>query len=120
MLKMLLKFGDKVLQTIESDKREISIGRNPANDIRIDNLGVSDRHARIFEKNGRYTIEDLKSTNGTFVDEKKIRLAFLEINNVILIGKHTLTVLEADGKPAISEKTMKLETEQYKKLLKKQ
>lgn len=120
MLKMLFKFGDKVLQTIESEKRELTIGRNPDNDIRIDNLGVSDRHARIYEKDGRYTIEDLGSTNGTFVDERKITKAFLEVNSEVLIGKHGLIVQEASGKPQKIEKTMKLETRKYKEMLEKQ
>jgi len=124
MLKMQLTFGDKVLRTVESEKRELLIGRNPDSDIRIDNLGVSDRHARIFERDGRYTIEDLDSTNGTFVDEKKIIRAVLEVNSEILIGKHSLIVQEASsktaGKRTKSEKTMKLETRRYKEMLKKQ
>ena len=75
MLKILLKFNDKLLKTIETKKQELSIGRNPGSDIVIDNLGVSDRHARIVEQDGRYTIEDLDSTNGTFVDGKRIASA---------------------------------------------
>jgi pSer/pThr/pTyr-binding forkhead associated (FHA) protein len=115
MLRILFKFGDKVLQTIESDKRELFIGRNPDSDIRIDNLGVSDRHARIFEHEGRYTIEDLDSTNGTFVNEKRITRAVLEVNSEILIGKHSLIIQDSKilRKPPESEKTMKLETRQY-------
>jgi len=122
MLRILFKFGDKVLRTIESDKRELFIGRNPDSDIRIDNLGVSDRHARIFEQDGRYTIEDLDSTNGTFVNEKRITRAVLEVNSEILIGKHSLIIQDSKipRKPPESEKTMKLETRQYKEMLKKQ
>ena len=124
MLKIQIKFGDKVLRTIESDKRELIIGRNPDSDIRIDNLGVSDRHARIFFGNERYAIEDLGSTNGTFVNEKQITKAALEANSEILIGKHSLVIQAADNqpvrKPPKSEKTMKLETRQYKEILKKQ
>lgn len=124
MLRILLKFGDKVLRTIESDKRELSIGRNPDSDIPIENLGVSDRHARIYEQNGRYMIEDMESTNGTFVDEKRIRRAVLEVNSEILIGKHSLVIQEADStiprKPPKNEKTMKLDTRQYKEILKRQ
>jgi pSer/pThr/pTyr-binding forkhead associated (FHA) protein len=120
MLKILYKFGDKVLQTIESDKRELIIGRNPDSDIRIDNLGVSDRHARIFERDGRYTIEDLDSTNGTFVDERRITRAVLEINSEVIIGKHSLIIQEASSKSHKTKKTMKLETRKYKEMLKKQ
>ncbi len=124
MLKILLKFNDKLLKTIETKKQELSIGRNPGSDIVIDNLGVSDRHARIVEQDGRYTIEDLDSTNGTFVDGKRIASAVLEPNSEIIIGKHSLVIEEirAKGSDNLSktEKTMKLETSQYKEMLKKQ
>jgi pSer/pThr/pTyr-binding forkhead associated (FHA) protein len=124
MLKIILKFNDKLLKTIETGKQELSIGRNPGSDIVIDNLGVSDRHARILEQDGRCTIEDLDSTNGTFVDGKQIANAVLEQNSEIIIGKHSLIIEEirAKGPDKLSktEKTMKLETSQYKEMLKKQ
>ena len=88
-----------VAQTIESDKPEIIIGRNPGSDIQIDNLGVSDRHARIFSSEGQYQIEDLQSTNGTFVDEKQISQVAIDKNSQIIIGKHNLIVLEASSAP---------------------
>jgi pSer/pThr/pTyr-binding forkhead associated (FHA) protein len=124
MLKITLKFGDKVLQTIKSEKRELTIGRNPGSDIQIDNLGVSDQHARIIEEKGRYVIEDLDSTNGTFVDEKRITRAALDVNSEVIIGKHSLVVHEAStqktGQGPKTEKTMKLDTREYKEMLKKQ
>ncbi len=123
MLKILLKFNDKLLKTIETGKQELSIGRNPGSDIVIDNLGVSDRHARIVIQDGRYTIEDLDSTNGTFMDGKRIASAGLEQNSEILIGKHSLIIDEIGAKStnlSKTEKTMKLETSQYKEMLKKQ
>ena len=124
MLKILLKFNDKLLRTIETGKRELFIGRNPNSDIVIDNLGVSDRHARIVEQGGCYTIEDLDSTNGTFVNGKGISSAVLEKSSEIIIGKHSLIIEEVRTKgpvqPTKTEKTMKLETRQYKKMLKKQ
>jgi len=124
MLKMQLKFGDKLLRTIESEKQELLIGRSPESDICIDNLGVSGRHARIFEKDGHYMIEDLDSTNGTFVNEKRITSVLLQAGSNVVIGKHNLLVQEAvpgsRRKPAQTEKTMKLETRSYKEMLKKQ
>jgi pSer/pThr/pTyr-binding forkhead associated (FHA) protein len=124
MLKILLKFNDKLLKTIETKKQELVIGRNPGSDIVIDNLGVSDQHARIVEQSGQYKIEDLDSTNGTFLNGKKIANAVLEQNSEILIGKHSLIIEEiranGPGKLSKTEKTMKLETSQYKEMLKKQ
>ena len=47
MIKIMLKFKDSVLNTIETDKNTIAIGRNISNDIQIDNLSVSKQHAQI-------------------------------------------------------------------------
>ena len=77
MLKILLKLKDKELKTLETDKAEITIGRNGNNDIHINNLGASKKHARIFRRNGGYIIEDLKSTNGTLMNNENIIMARL-------------------------------------------
>ena len=92
MLRILLKFNDAVLREIESGKEEITIGRDAENDIQIDNIAVSGEHARILKGPYHYLIEDLNSTNGTFVNEEKITKRVLEENDAITIGKHTLVV----------------------------
>ena len=68
MLEITLELKDTILDTFKMDKDEITIGCNSANDITIDNLAISDRHARIVRDKTGYYLEDLKSTNGTFVD----------------------------------------------------
>ena len=92
MLKILLKLKDKELKTLETDKQEITIGRNENNDIHINNLGASKVHARIFRRNDEYIIEDLKSTNGTLLNNKSIITAKLTGNDVVTIGKHDLFI----------------------------
>jgi pSer/pThr/pTyr-binding forkhead associated (FHA) protein len=92
MLKILLKFKDSEIKTIETDKAEITIGRNPTNDIHIDNLGVSKQHAKIIRQDGAYLIEDLNSTNGTFINDKRVARAVLNDNAVVHIGKHSLII----------------------------
>jgi pSer/pThr/pTyr-binding forkhead associated (FHA) protein len=92
MLKILLKFKDSEIKTIETDKAEITIGRNPTNDIHIDNLGVSKQHAKIIRQDGAYLIEDLNSTNGTFINDKRVARAVLNENAVVHIGKHSLII----------------------------
>jgi len=129
MIKLVLKIGAKEVKTIESDKDELSIGRNPANDIPIENLAVSDRHARILRGADGYVLQDLDSTNGSFVNEKKVSQVVLQENDAITIGKHILEVAKlvpkdsaADrpkGSPVI-DKTMKLDTKRHKEMLKKQ
>lgn len=125
MLTIELKFNDAVLKTIETDKEVITIGRNVKNDIQIDNLSVSKQHARIVKRQGKYFIEDMKSTNGTYLNEKKITKEKLANNDVITIGKHTLLAI-LEKKPVESSQqnmindTMMLTTEKHKQMLQKQ
>jgi pSer/pThr/pTyr-binding forkhead associated (FHA) protein len=97
MLKILVKLKDKELKTLETDKKEITIGRNENSDIHINNLGASKKHARIFERNGEYILEDLKSTNGTLLNNKSVITAKLTGNDVVTICKHNLFITIADG-----------------------
>ncbi len=89
---MILKFDNTILKEITSDKEEITIGRSDANDLQIDNMAVSGAHARMLKETDNYVLEDLESTNGTFVNEEKVGRRALKENDVITIGKHTLTV----------------------------
>jgi pSer/pThr/pTyr-binding forkhead associated (FHA) protein len=93
MAKLLLKFGGSVLKEIAIDKEVITIGRKPGNNVQIDNLAVSGFHAKIFLEAGQYYIEDLNSTNGTFVARKRVSRCPLRNNDDITVGKHTLVFL---------------------------
>ncbi len=97
MIKLELKFKKNVLKKIETEKSEITIGRSPNTDIQIDNLAVSNQHARLIIQKGQYTVEDLNSTNGTLLNNKKISKAILKHNDIVAVGKHTL-VINLDGK----------------------
>ena len=98
MIQIQLKFKDNILKTIETDRDEITIGRKKSNTIHIDNLQVSNKHARIVKHAGNYFIEDLKSTNGTFLNNEKISKEPLRDKDIITIGKHTLFILLEDKK----------------------
>lgn len=125
MLTIELKFNNAVLKTIETDKEVITVGRNVKNDIQIDNLSVSKQHARIVKHQGKYFIEDMKSTNGTYLNEKKITKEKLTHNDVITIGKHALLAIlekqpvESSQQDMIND-TMMLTTEKHKQMLQKQ
>ncbi len=123
MLEITLQLGDKRLASYETANEDITIGRNPANDIQIDNLAVSGSHARIRKVLSAYLIEDLDSTNGTFVNEKKIDRYELIDGDRVTIGKHLLLVrIGADKKTAVeldAGKTMILDTQKQRELLEK-
>lgn len=95
--KLLLKFHAAVIKEIPIDKTPITIGRKPENDIVIDNMAVSSQHARILMQGANYTVEDLQSTNGTFLNNKKIINSALRHNDNILIGQHTLTFVHPEA-----------------------
>ena len=112
MLKIELKFKDRVLKHIETDKSEITIGRGSNCDIQIDNLAVSNTHAKIIKQQSGYRIEDLKSTNGTFLNDLSIQNANLGPNDIVTIGKHSLQIKSMDEtRPAVkdlADKTVKV------------
>ena len=90
MAKIILTYNKKVLDTFELDQGDMKIGRRPDADITIDSLAVSGEHANIFTIGEDSFIQDLGSTNGTFVNNKKIAKHHLKDDDMIMIGKHTL------------------------------
>ena len=121
MLEITLLLNDKVLATYETGNEDVTIGRNADSDIRIDNLAVSGRHARVRKILNTYLIEDLKSTNGTFVNEKKIDRYELLDGDQVIIGKHALIfhIRTDKNAPFDAEKTMVLDTRKQRELLDK-
>jgi pSer/pThr/pTyr-binding forkhead associated (FHA) protein len=69
----------------------LSIGRADACHIRVDDVYVSQFHARLFPKNGTWHIEDLGSTNGTYLNRQRVSgSAELQAGDQIRVGKTTL------------------------------
>ncbi len=101
--KLLLKFHAAVIKEIPIDKTPITIGRKPDNDIAIDNMAISGHHARISLQGSTYVIEDLQSTNGTFLNEKKVASSALKHNDQIVMGQHTLVFINPEATPQPEE-----------------
>lgn len=91
MAKLFLKFEQSVLKEVPLSQGVVTIGRLPDNLIHVDNLAVSGHHAKIYWDNDKYVIEDNNSLNGTFLNNRRISKAALKDDDVILIGKHTVT-----------------------------
>jgi len=90
MAKLVLSMNGAVQGEYELDKERVTIGRKPENDIQIDNLAVSGKHALIITILDDSFLEDLGSTNGTYVNGKLIKKHALKNGDVIAIGKHEL------------------------------
>ncbi len=93
MARLILTFGNKVLSNhLVAPDSEITIGRDPANQIVIEHPSVSSRHARIRQTGGGVHLTDLGSTNGTYVNDDKVVDCQLTHQDWVHIGKHILIV----------------------------
>ena len=92
MPKLSLMFGDRLVKEVPVGSRPITIGRAPDNDLPVDNLAVSNYHAKVYYEAGRMVIEDLDSLNGTFVNDLRIERATLHDGDNVHIGKHKIKV----------------------------
>ncbi|HEV3381815.1 MAG TPA: FHA domain-containing protein [Trebonia sp.] len=83
-------------QRLPLPARIMRIGRTADNDLAVDDLSVSRRHAELrMSRSGRYEIVDLGSHNGTFVNGEKVAQAEVSDNDIIAIGHSTFRL--ADG-----------------------
>lgn len=125
MVRLEFILNNALLREIDSDQEEITIGRGDENDIQIKNMAVSGSHAKIVNAKGNYYIVDLASTNGTFVNEKRVFKQVLKEGDRITIGKHTLAVSfkkrseTGEVSTGALEKTYKLKTKEIKEILDK-
>lgn len=94
--KLILKFGDSAIGEYQLDKEILTIGRKANNDIAVENLAVSGHHSRITTILQDSFLEDLNSTNGTYVNGKLIKKHALQHGDVIKIGKHELQYINEE------------------------
>ena len=98
-----VKNNRKLIELL-SQKNSVTIGRSPEADIIIKDNIVSRKHARVFKSGNKYYIEDLNSTNGVFVNGKKVKgKTVISFHDEIRIGFH-LFKLNADLNEDVLEK----------------
>jgi predicted component of type VI protein secretion system len=90
MARLILSLDSQVLAEYNMSKERYTIGRLPDNDVRIDNPAVSGHHSLIINILNDSFLEDLNSTNGTYVNGKLIKKHALQHGDVITIGHHQL------------------------------
>ncbi len=125
MPRLMLRFEDRVLRECPLGLM-VTIGRLPDNNVIIDNPAVSSHHACIFRDGEDFVVEDLGSTNGTFVNGRRVARQALRDGDVLLVGKHTL-VFDWKGGQAVPDEikplldklgqTVFLDTAQHRALL---
>ncbi len=93
-------FGGKEEKTYQLDRSRLVVGREPKCEIQIDNLGISREHCAFTQRGEAYLIQDLNSSNGTYVNGKKITEHFLNNDDEIIIGKFKLLFHNDLQKPA--------------------
>ncbi len=121
MPEIVVKFEDKVIERIVTEKKRITIGRTNDNDVVLENRGVSRKHAMIEFNNNAAVIIDNESLNGTFVNNRKITEEVLRDDDVITIGKYSLVYHKdstgSEGPALDMEGTMVLNTKRQKELI---
>jgi hypothetical protein len=104
MPKMIVSIDGVVIKEVQLTKDRTTLGRRPYNDIVIDNLAVSGEHAVMQMSGSEVFLEDLNSTNGTYVNGKAIKKQQLQGGDTVEIGKYKIKFVH-DGPVDQQEKT---------------
>jgi pSer/pThr/pTyr-binding forkhead associated (FHA) protein len=105
MPKMIVSIDEVVIKEVQLTKERTTLGRRPYNDIVIDNLAVSGEHAVIQMAGSDVVIEDLNSTNGTYVNGKAVKKQVLASGDFIEVGKYKIKFI-GDSAANNFDKTM--------------
>ena len=105
MPKMIVSIDGVVIKEVQLTKDRTSLGRRPYNDIVIDNLAVSGEHAVLQMSGNEVFVEDLNSTNGTYLNGKAVKKQQLNNGDTVEIGKYKIKYVN-EAASAGFEKTM--------------
>jgi pSer/pThr/pTyr-binding forkhead associated (FHA) protein len=127
---LTLQFKDNPIKKYRfGGKRSLNIGRRENNDIVISNLTVSGNHLKIDYTEDGYLLTDLKSKNGTFVNDESVTTCYMRDGDVISIGKHSLLFNYEEGEEmktgnpvnnmGTMDRTMAMDTEAHREMVSK-
>ncbi len=105
MPKMIVSIDGVVIKEFQLTKDRTTLGRRPYNDIVIDNLAVSGEHAVLQMVGAEVYLEDLNSTNGTYVNGKAAKKQLLQNGDNVEVGKYKIKFVSDDTGDGF-EKTM--------------
>jgi len=86
--------GGMAGQSFQPTEGRTLVGRSPECDVFLDDVTVSRRHAELTREGETFSIRDLGSLNGTYVNRKRIESVVLEDDDEVQIGKYRLTFLQ--------------------------
>ena len=99
VIQLKLSLKGRPLRTFTFDQDLITIGRDPDSDVFLDNPGISRKHVTIMRTpGGYYALQDMKSSNGTFMNGKRVQREYLTATDEIRVGKYTLGVDYAEDR----------------------
>ncbi len=96
MSKLIMTLDGAVVKEYPIDKDSISIGRKHGNDIQLNDLTVSGRHALIVVMGEHTYVDDLGSTNGTLLNGARVAKTLIKPGDVIQIGNYQFTYFTDD------------------------
>ncbi len=99
MAELIVKLGDQEIQRVNLNKPVVTIGRSSDNDVIIENLSISRKHAELRMDNDAFIVADLNSSNGTRVNGLPITESEIEDGDIIGVGKHNLILSAPEGLP---------------------
>lgn len=105
MPKMIVSIDGVVIKEVQLTKERTTLGRRPYNDVVIDNLAVSGEHAALQMNGSEVLLEDLNSTNGTYVNGKAVKKQALQNGDTIEVGKYKIKFVSEAEAPGY-DKTM--------------
>ncbi|MBL8200699.1 MAG: FHA domain-containing protein [Chromatiales bacterium] len=97
MARLILSLDGQVLAEYNMSKERYTVGRLPDNDIRIDNPTVSGHHSLVINILNDSFLEDLNSTNGTYVNGRLIKKHALQNGDVVTVGRHQLRFVDGSA-----------------------
>lgn len=92
MPRLVISIDGTIIQEVALTKQRTTLGRRPYNDIVISNLAVSGEHALLHCVDGHISIEDLQSTNGTYVNQQRITRQELQHGDQLHIGQYQISL----------------------------
>jgi len=105
MPKLIVSIDGVVIKEVRLAKERTTLGRRPYNDVVIDNLAVSGEHAVLHMIGDDVYIEDLHSTNGTYINGNSVKKQMLAHQDLVEVGKYKIRYLARGGMGESVERT---------------